>query len=163
MSFTYRGLKQERQWKATTGLKATQFYRLSKDFGERFEDIFGESLSVRQDRSSQESAFRSYEDLLFFLLFSLKSGLTYDALGAVFGIDGSSAKRIQELYLTILKATLHSLGHMPKREFASVSEFQQFFEAEEELILDGTEQRIQKPQGYDRQKPFYSGKKKLIR
>jgi hypothetical protein len=163
MSFTYQGLKHERQWKATTGLKATQFYRLSKDFGEKFEDIFGESLSARQDRSSQESAFRSYEDLLFFLLFSLKSGLTYDALGAVFGIDGSSAKRIQELHLPILKATLHSLGHMPKREFASVLEFQQFFESEEELILDGTEQRIQKPKGYERQKPFYSGKKKRTR
>ena len=163
MSFSYTGLKQERQWKATTGLKATQFYRLSKDFGERFEEIFSESLSVRQGNSSQEAAFSSYEALLFFLLFSLKSGLTYDALGAVFEIDGSSAKRIQELYLPILKATLQGLGHMPKREFASVSEFQQFFDGEEELIFDGTEQRIQKPKGYERQKPFYSGKKKRIR
>lgn len=159
----YQGLKNERQWKATTGLKATQFYRLSNSFGGAFEEIFGQSLSARQSNSSQTAVFRTYEEVLFFLLFSFKSGLTYDVLGVVFDMDGSSAKRIQEEYLSILKTALHTLGAMPKREFADVKEFEAFFANDEELIFDGTEQRIQRPQGYERQKPFYSGKKKRTR
>lgn len=161
--FSHKKLKSERQWRASIGLKATQFYNLSKEIGHSYERVFGQTLPERQGNSSQESIFKSYEEVLFFVLFSLKSGLTYDVLGAVFEMDGSSAKRIQESYLPILKGALSHLQVMPKREFADVKEFQAFFEQDEELIFDGTEHRIQRPSGHDRQKPFYSGKKKTIR
>lgn len=160
MSFSFRALKSERQWKASIGLKATQFHSLSTGFGKTFESIFGQTLSERQSNSSQEAIFKTYEDLLFFVLFSFKSGLTYDVLGAIFGMDGSSANRIQRDYAPILKGALNCLGVMPKREFASFEAFKTFFEGDDELIIDGMEHRIQKPKGYERQKPFYSGKKK---
>lgn len=163
MSFSHKGLKSERQWRATTGLKATQFYQLSTQFGHSFKGIYGQELAERQSNSSEEAVFKSYEEVLFFELFSFKSGLTYDALGAVFGMDGSSAKRIQEAFLPVLKAALQAFGAMPRREFENVEAFKSFFEGEQELIFDGTEHRIQKPGGYERQKPFYSGKKKRTR
>lgn len=131
MSISYLSLKHERQWRATTGLKATQFHRLCERFGQSFKDIFGEELAERQGNSSQEPIFRTYEEVLFFLLFGFKSGLTYDVLGLVFGMDGSSAKRIQETHMPVLKSALHQLGAMPKRSFEDVKEFKAFFESDE--------------------------------
>ena len=48
---------------------------------------------------------------------------------------------------------------MPPREFKSVQEFEVYFKKESTLILDGTEQRIQRPQEAEEQKACYSGKK----
>ena len=43
------------------------------------------------------ASLQSEEELLYFTLFSLKCGLTYDLLGLVCGMDGSNAKRNQEI------------------------------------------------------------------
>ncbi len=48
---------------------------------------------------------------------------------------------------------------MPKRSFETVSEFEQHLSEAEEIIFDGTENPIQRPQSYDNQKENYSGKK----
>ena len=163
MSFGFTGIRNERQWKATTGLSQTKFLELSRAFGQAYEGIFGCSIQVRQSNSSQEAIFRSYEDLLFFLLFSLKSGLTYDALGAVFDCDGSTAKTNQTLALPILKAALSQLGLMPQRAFSSVEEFEAYFAEHDTLLIDGTEQQIQRSKDNLVQKAHYSGKKKSHR
>jgi len=102
----------------------------------------------------------SYDDLLFFTLFSLKSGLRYDLLGFVSGMDGSNAKRNQTLGLEVLKNALAKLAVLPKRNFETSQEFKEYFEQHKTLILDATEQRVQRPQANDVQKTFYSGKKK---
>ena len=99
--------------------------------------------------------------LLFFTLFSLKSGLTYDVLGLVTGLDGSNAKRNQERGLQVLKHALSKAGVLPKREFKTVEEFNIYFAGKKELLLDGLEQRIQRPSDYDVQKGFYRGKKNV--
>ena len=62
----------------------------------------------------------------------------------------------------MLLETLKTLGYTPKREFQSVEEFEEFLKKEMVLILDGTEQRIQRPQESEAQKLSYSGKKKNI-
>jgi len=49
---------------------------------------------------------------------------------------------------------------MPKRKFESVKEFKQHVSKAKELIFDGTENPIERPQGTDNQKSKYSGKKK---
>jgi len=99
MGFGYTGIRNERQWRATTGLSQAKFLELSEAFGRAYESVFGCSIEERQANSSQEAIFRSYEDLLFFVLFSLKSGLGYDALGAIFDGDGSTAKANQAFAL----------------------------------------------------------------
>lgn len=76
-------------------------------------------------------------------------------------MDGSSAKRNQQLGLTILKETLLSGGFAPKREFKNVNEFKDLFT--NEIIIDGAEQRIQRPEDIDKQKDSFSGKKKRTR
>ena len=163
MGFGYTEIRNERQWKATTGMSQTKFLELSQAFGQAFEGIYGCSIQERQSNSSQEATFRSYEEMLFFLLFSLKSGLTYDALGAIFDCDGSTAKTNQTNALPILKAALSNLGLMPKRSFSSVEDFETYFAQHDTLLVDGTEQQIQRSKDNSVQKAHYSGKKKSHR
>ncbi len=163
MGLKYTSLRNERQWKATTGLSQAKFLELVHAFGEAYEGVFGCSIQERQANSSQEAIFRSYEDLLFFVLFSLKSGLGYDALGAIFDCDGSTAKANQAFALPLLQAALSKLGFMPRRSFSSVEEFEAHFAEHDTLLVDGTEQQIQRSRNHSVQKAHFSGKKKSHR
>jgi hypothetical protein len=48
---------------------------------------------------------------------------------------------------------------MPKRSFESVEEFEEHIKEAEEIIIDGTENSIERPKGNANQKVKYSGKK----
>jgi len=52
-------------------------------------------LSTRKVEANFGYCIANEEELLLFTLFSLKSGLTYDVLGIVCGMNGSNAKRNQ--------------------------------------------------------------------
>jgi len=95
MSASYKTLNSDRQWKATTGLSKAKFRELKNQFGKSFKELFGQELWERQSNSTNEAHLKSYGDFLFFVLFSLKSGLTYDALGFVFDMSGANAMKIQ--------------------------------------------------------------------
>jgi hypothetical protein len=45
--------------------------------------------------------------------------------------------------------------------FANAAAFAAYFQQEEKLLLDGVEQRIQRPRQHEVQKDFYSGKKSV--
>jgi hypothetical protein len=154
-------LTTERQWRSSTGLSKEKFEILLVFFQESYEKIYGKTIEERTSESPNNPTIRSYSDLLFFTLFSLKSGLTYDLLGFVSGMDGSNAKRNQTMGIEILKDALSKIGVLPKRDFESPQDFKTYFEEHKSLILDATEQRVQRPQDNDVQKTFYSGKKKL--
>ena len=153
-------LTTDRKWRSCIGLDAIRFYKLLRLFSISYEELFEESITSKQSENpAGNSKITTYEDLLFFTLFSLKSGLTYDVL--VTGLDGSNAKLNQERGLQVLKHALSKAGVLPKREFKTVEEFNIYFAGKKELLLDGLEQRIQRPSDYDVQKGFYSGKKNV--
>lgn len=160
MAIKYQDIRNERQWKASTGLNEKQFFELAKMFGESYEQLFGESITERQGNSTAQSTFKSYEDLLFYTLYSIKSGLTYDLLGLTFGLDVANAYQNQALGLRVLHTALERGGHVPKRTYESVEEFKEHWAEESEIFIDATEQRRQRPGDQDDQKEDYSGKKK---
>lgn len=90
--------------------------------------------------------------MLLFTLFSLKSGLSYDLLGFTTGMDGSTAKRNQDIGIAVLSHTLAASGHVPKRNFGSVEEFKEYFQDKGTILIDATEQRTQRPGESDYQK-----------
>ena len=92
-------------------------------------------------------------------LFSLKSGLTYDLLGLVCGMAASNAKRNQKTGVKVLQRIFQELGYAPKRNFMNINEFLEHFADTEELIIDATEQTIQRPSDKKNQQQYYSGKK----
>jgi len=101
----------------------------------------------------------SEQDLLLFTLFSLKGGLTYDALGFVYGMDASNAKRNPQLGLEILERALSAAQCLPRREFKDAAEVAACLQNETTVIIDGLEQRRQRPNDDAVQRDFYSGKK----
>jgi hypothetical protein len=159
-NFTYP--KNEREWRATTGMDERRFQILLPLFEEAYVSVHGRRIEHRVADSPETLRFITCKSLLFFTLFSLKSGLTYDLLGFVFKLDVSNAKRNQVLGLEVLKRALDDAELLPKREFASPEEFGAYFSGHKSIILDGTEQRMQRPGENEDQKDFYSGKKKRI-
>ena len=65
MSANYRNIKNNRQWKATTGVSQKQFEILAIAFAAAYQEIFGKSLQERQHDSPGEAHLRTPEDLLF--------------------------------------------------------------------------------------------------
>lgn len=162
MSLSYKAIKSDRQWRASTGLPKVHFMELSELFEEAYESFFGESIQDRQSNPEINTVFDSYKELLFYGLYSLKSGLTYDLLGLTFGMSNSSAFSNQSIVLAILEQVLIQTDHMPKRSFNSESEFKDYLSKESKILIDVTEQRIQRSDNQEEQKKDYSGKKKLI-
>ena len=159
MKLSTTDLKTDRQWRSATGLDKKRFMLLLSFFEKAYQEVFGQTLQERQSECPDQPHLPSYEDLLLFTLFSLKSGLTYDLLGLVTGMDGSTAKRSQDLGLYVLQHALVTTGHAPKREFKSPEEFQDYFQRHKTVIIDATEQRTKRPGDQQYQKDMYSGKK----
>jgi len=161
MAISYQDIRTKRQWRASTGLDEERFHKLVLLFAAAYEDMFGEDINSRQSNSSQSATFQSYEELLFFGLYSIKSGLTYDLIALSFNLSPSNAHANQSLCLSVLQAALEQGGWMPTRAYHTAEEFIQDWKNEATIIVDATEQRRQRPGNQNDQEADYSGKKKL--
>ena len=161
MKIQLSDLTTERKWRAATGFDKQRFEKLLELFKKSYIKIYGKSVKERQVQTKIDYCLNSEEDLLFFTLFSLKSSLTYDLLGLVCGMEASNAKRNQKTGLDVLQRIFKELGYAPKRKFMNINEFLEYFADTDELIIDATEQRIQRPSDKTSQKQYYSGKKNI--
>ena len=162
MKITTDDLKQERQWRAMIGMNETQFNTLLPVFSKAYLDTYHSPLSQRKVEVNIQYCIQNEEELLLFTLISLKVGLTFDALGVMCGMSASNAVRNQKIGLAVLARALENLGKMPKRQILTIEDFKELFGEQQDLFLDATEQRIQRPQDKEFQKETYSGKKKRI-
>lgn len=156
-------LTTERQWRAAIGYDQARFEKLLALFTASYLELYGQSVAERQAEIQVTPSLQSEEELLFFTLFSLKAGLTYDVLGFVSGMDASNAKRNQALGVRVLEEALRRAACLPQRTFKDATEFAEYLKNEETLIFDGLEQRTQRPNDDGAQKDHYSGKKSATR
>ena len=163
MKLQIADLKTERQWRAASGFDQARFEKLLVLFSASYLSLYGQPVAARQAEIEVTPSLSSEAELLYFTLFSLKAGLTYDLLGLVCGMDASNAKRNQELGLRVLEHALAAVACLPKRAFKDAAEFAAYLQNEETLIFDGTEQRTQRPSEDAAQKDNYSGKKSATR
>ena len=154
-------LTTDRQWCAATGYTCAQFAKLLSLFTQSYFELYGQRVAQRQADLEISPTLTSEAELLFFTLFSLKAGLTYDLLGFVSGMDAANAKRNQQRGLDVLQQTLAAAQCLPQRTFQE--EFKRALQNEATLIFDGLEQRMQRPHENEVQRDFYSGKKSVIR
>jgi hypothetical protein len=159
MKLTVQDLKTPRQWRSALGCDALHFADLLGLFEAAYLSLNASQLSDRMVLSPLGTCISSESELLFFTLFSCKSGLTYDVLGLVCGMDGATAKRRQEEGLAVLREALRVAGHLPKRTFSSPAELQKYFTKRRAVLLDATEFATQRPGKKAAQKERYSGKK----
>lgn len=163
MKIKLHELTTDRKWRAATGLDKKRFYNLLPVFEDSYLAVNGKSIAYKQEEMQTEFAIQSEAELLYFTLFSLKSGLNYDLLGLVSGMDGSNAKRNQATGIAVLNHAISKLGHMPRRNFMNKKDIEAFFSDIDTLIIDATEQKIQRPLDPEKQQEHYSGKKNTIR
>lgn len=156
-------LTTERKWRSVIGLPEGKFRKLLLTFEIAYKKVFGKTFEERQnDVEVKNTKIGNCETLLFLTLFALKNNMTFDVLGFVFGLDGSNAKRNIQVGIEVLGVALETEQLLPKRNFSNVEEFKKYFADIEELIIDGTEQAIERPSDKEAQKDCYSGKKKGI-
>lgn len=163
MRLTIEDLKTPRQWRSTLGCDAKHFAKLLPLFRQAYALLNGCQLADKLVLTPFGTVVRDEADLLFFTLFSCKAGLTYDVLGVVFGMDGTTAQRRQEEGIAVLRQALEQAGCLPARELKSPQELQKYFSKKKAVLLDATEFSVQRPQEKAAQKAHYSGKKNAIR
>lgn len=163
MKLIITDIKDDRTWAAVTGCTKVRFDKLLPLFTTSYLELYGKSVAERQVALDIPPSLPAEADLLFFTLFSLKTGLTYDALGFVSGMDRANAKRNQRLGLKVLQHALERAECLPARTFVEAEEFATYLQAEQKLIFDGLEQHTTRPQEHEAQADCYSGKKSITR
>lgn len=162
MRISLKDLKTPRQWRASLGCDATHFEKLLPLFARAYAAIHGCQLAEKLILTPCGSVIRHEQDLLFFTLFSCKSGLTYDVLGVVFGMDASTAKRRQDDGVVVLREALRLADCLPSRALETPKELQKYFSKKKAVLLDATEFATQRPKEKTAQEARYSGKKNAI-
>ena len=159
MKLSIVDLRTDRHWRSATGLDQKRFEKLLTLLPDAYEQIYGQSIEQRQAECPEEPALSTYEDLLLFTLFSLKSALSFDLLGFTTGMDGSTAKRNQAIGLLVIKTALSQWAHIPRTHFDNAESFKAYFKDKGSVLIDATEPRTQRPEDPTYQEELYSGKK----
>ena len=120
MPIRHEDIKGDRLWRAATGLTAKQFRALTEVYADAYAQQYGQSIAERRANSTQAPIFTTYAEQLFYALYSIKSGLTYDLLAVSFGISQSSAHELQSRILATLRRGLAGASLMPTRSYATV-------------------------------------------
>ena len=87
---------------------------------------------------------------------------TYEVLGWLFGLEKSNAWENVQDALAVLGTLAEFPFERPAADRAKLATPAAVIAAfpEVKIVIDGKEQPFRRPQGWDQQKPFYSGKKK---
>jgi len=147
-------LSDERTSQAAIGVTGKVFFKLLPIF----EKVYHKT-KTNPYRGGRPEKLRSMEEKLFFVLYYLKNYPTYDVMGMHFGFNRSSAfKRVQE-YMRVLELSLKKSKSLPADSMKALSKV---IGDEKLVIIDGTEQRKNRPKNKQKQKEYYSGKKNTI-
>jgi hypothetical protein len=88
MKLTIADVKDDRTWAAVTNLSKARFDKLAPSVRASYLELHGKPVAEQHAALEISPSLPTEEDLLFCTLFSLKTGLTYDAL-SVCKRDGS--------------------------------------------------------------------------
>lgn len=155
-----RALKQDRLFRAMTGLNRKAFDALLPNFSAVYEQTLLQQPRQRASGGGRKARLRNLEDKLFYILFYFKSYPTFDLAGLLFEIDRAQAHYWMHRLQPILEAALGKKMALPERKLTSIEAFVERFPGVERVMVDGTERPIQRPQDPEAQKLNYSGKKK---
>ncbi len=165
MAIRLEDIRDERQFRALTGVSREEFQRLlpifTTSYQERQQERWGARKTTRQRQpgGGQKGKLPRMDLKLFFILYYWKVYPTYDALGFQFGLDRSKAYTNVQALWPVLERTLKKLEVLPARAFSSVEELRAAFGTVREVVIDATERAHCRPQDDTEQREKYSGKK----
>jgi len=157
-----RALRNERLLRALTGLNRKGFEQICGVFEEVYQaELAKDTRPRRRARGGGRKArLQRTSDKVFFILFYFKCYPTFDVLGFLFELERGRSNRWVHRLQKILEASLGQKMMLPERKLESIEQFLQRFPEVTEIIIDGTERPVQRPQNCEQQQVHYSGKKK---
>jgi hypothetical protein len=157
-----RILNQDRLLRAMTGLNRKAFEELLPSFAQAYKGSLFNPLAERQRApgGGRKATLGRIEEKLLYILLYCKCYPTFDLLSVLFNFERSCAHEWVHRLLPVLESTLGEKQVLPVRKLSSLEEFRERFPEVKEVIIDGTERPVQRPQDPERQKEHYSGKKK---
>ncbi|MDD4490131.1 MAG: transposase family protein [Paludibacter sp.] len=149
------------QFLSITGLNLEDFNYLLPHFKtewEEYNDYFTLEGKPRQRRTfaRTDTVLPKACDKLLFLLVYLKTNPLQEHHAASFGMTQSQANLLIHLLSGLLRKTLKRLGELPERNEFRVMHI---IKSCQDVLIDGVERPIQRPQASDLQTACYSGKK----
>lgn len=157
-----RALENDRLLRAVTGLNRKAFDPLCEVFGAAYQEALERETKPRQRArgGGRKARLGSIEAKLFFILFYFKCYPTFDVLGLLFDLERGRSHRWVHRLQGILETALGKKMVLPERKIESIEQFLVRFPDVKEIIMDGTERPVQRPQDPQKQKDCYSGKKR---
>ena len=163
--FKWMTIRNERQFRACTGLPQKEFDLLLSEFTQCLElaqqQRYKKHGQQRQRKpgGGRKSTLSTPELKLFFILFYLKTYPTFDVLGCLFDLSPAKAQENVIQLLPLLKQAEKRLQVLPHRHFQPTSNNNQDTEIIQKIIIDATERPRSRPRHARKQKRYYSGKK----
>lgn len=155
-----RALQDDRLLRAVIGMGKKEFLQLLEKFAPLVNRVTYKRGRKRKAGAGRKHSLTTPGQKLFYMLFYMKCYPTFDVAGYFFEVDKSQAKRWVDDMRRKLEKALGKAMVLPVRKIRSVKEFLERFPEVKELIVDGTERPVQRPQDKQKQKERYSGKKK---
>lgn len=155
-------METERLLRALTGLNRKAFDELCEVFDAVYQTQRQSERKQRQRAigGGRKARLATVQAKLFFILFYFKCYPTFDVLGILFDLERGRANRWVHRLQPVLETALDKKMVLPQRKLESIEQFLERFPDVQEVIVDGTERPVQRPQDTEQQKAHYSGKKK---
>ena len=153
---------------ALAGLTREEFDRLVADFTAARQRLRAASQQTKRGTPRQRAAGAGAPPAhdpptrLLIALVWLRIYPTYELLGWLFGLEKSNAWEAVQDALAVLETQADFPFERPAADRKRLATKQAVIDAfpRVAVIIDGKEQPFRRPRGWERQKPFYSGKKK---
>ena len=164
MKMRYRQLKNKpRLLRSLTGFNPNEFEALLPSFSAAWdsfvEDVFEHGARKRAYGAGRPAHLKTIEDKLLFILFYYRQYPTQEAQGFFFGMSQAQANEWVHRLSGMLNQALGNELQLPERRPARLEAVLEAYPSLE-FIIDGTERPINRPKDKDKQKQYYSGKKK---
>jgi hypothetical protein len=159
-------IRNERQFRALTGIPEKEFNRLLPEFTSCLEAAQQQRYRRRKHQrrrgpgGGRKGTLSTPESKLFLLLFYLKNYPTYDVMGSLFNLSPSKVEEQIVKLIPVLRQAEKNLGVLPHRHFKAPVVEQQDNENTVKIMIDVTERPCRRPKNHRRQKNCYSGKRK---
>lgn len=153
-----------RVFRTLTGLSLREFEKLLPDFEQAWDRYIWENHIQGKDRKRQYGGGRiphltSFEDKLLFILVYFRLYPTQEVQGFLFEISQGQANEWIHRLTQVLNWTLGYQKQLPEREPHTLKQVLTACPTLE-FFIDGTERPIWRPKDNEKQKKYYSGKKK---
>lgn len=157
-------LKHTKLFQYAIGITYPQFKELLPKFRKALRDAEYEKAwkkkRIRVPGGGRKSTLKSDEEKLFFILLYYKVYPTFRFAQCIVGLDKRNIQLWVRFFELVLFAALGYELELPKRKMRNHGEWLEICPQLSDFLVDSTERPIQRPTDKERQKEYYSGKKK---